>query len=732
MITAATLPTEQGQTQLVPLTTASGAAAPRRASSPYRIARVLLVPIGPQAEAVAQTVLSLSRCWLAAPPPLQILPVAELLARGVDSSEAQRAFYTAADGLADQALFAELRRAGYSLKDEDELAIWLILDADTTSDSSCAGHPPAPAAAIGLYHALSAAVWQRLHLQAVGHALLLVEPAQDALSPWTMALRQAEIQSIYTAGPINRRHLRLSAEEWCQRAATALVALLWGTFPSHGSASEPALLYAIGAAQWIAPQRAIKQSLAAQTAAAFIHQWIAQSVDNAPPLREQLPLAAPEQHVHDLSRTVPRPAALRLPGRPSWSTLRDLAAQVSAAADQHAIRQGLAQRHARQRWLERQVDAWQSWLGQLLSSQLAFGPGQLGVVQEQQMLRMWQQTLQHEAAQTDQQLEQIGAQMAAAERRVQRTRQQLEELCASLPAPTLSTVGPALLQPWRWGAWLWRFQILLPAAQQQLCEALDERAHLTWVEANWHTVRQFYLAMLQDLQLALGQRERLLVQLQACARVLTEQQCTHAEAAAPWSPLGLTRLWHGLAPVDLDGRLAAFCRDQPPERWTQLEPAALATALVQVAAQEFTLVDHWSALECLTLAVQLGSTDSVEPIDTGLDHKQAPGGNLDTTHQLLAWFDDHFDQAAPLWPSQPEAATQEGVDWLLVADQDLPHRLQSLMTKASNPLTAWAARKHTLAWAQSPAIGITFLRVQPLGIENQSSDILPHETSMER
>jgi hypothetical protein len=723
MITTAALPTERVHNQV----------ASHRANPSYRIARALLVPLGPQAETVAQTVLALSQRWLDTPPPLQILSATALLAHGVDSIEAQRTLYAAADGLADQALFATLRRAGYSLKDEDELAIWLLLDTPSP-DSSPVGDLPAPAEAIALYHAVATAIRQRLHMQAVGHAMLLAEPAaQDLLSPWVTALRQAELQAVYTAGPINCRHLRLSVEAWSERAATALMTLLWSTFPSHGHGDEPTLLYAIGAAHWIAPRAAIKQCLATQTASAFVQQCLAHTASHR---AEQPPLADPEQLFHVLSRTVPQPLSLRLPRRPSWPTLNGLATHLTTMADQHTMRRGLAQHQSRQRWLANQLDAWRDWFGQLTDGQLVLKPGESSLLQERQTLCTWQQALLRTAALVDQQLEQLGEQLLAAERRVQRTRQQLEALCAELPPPALSPLGLALLQPWRWLSWLWTYGALLPPAQQRLCDALGERARLTWLEANWHAVRQLYLAMLQDLQHAIGQRDRLIAQLQTCAQILSEQQRTNAEAAAPWSPAGLTRLWRQLCPADLDERFAVFCRDQPLDTWTQLEPAALATALTQVVAPAFAFVDQWSALECLILAFQLESTASGNPDDSGLkglNHRPVPAtADLDTTHQFLTWLDDHFDQAAPLWPSQPEVATQDGSDWLLVADYDLPYRLQSLMTRASNPLTTWAAHKHTLSWAQSPTVGIAFLRIQPLVFEHQDSDIPSREHALER
>lgn len=707
-----------------------------------RAARVLLLAVGENAQAVAAQVVTASRHWFTGEPPLV------LVGTEAPASDLTTALAQACDALADQQRMTWLRRTGWTLARTNELQVWLLLDSADEEAGQAPQAAPSATMAVTLLERVTAIAWQRLRVHVVQSAFLLAEPAHlAALRQTATQLAAAGVEQIYITGPVNQEHVRFPVAHWQMQAAMALTILLWNTPPSHTALGQhtsrvpeanahaaPELeVTAIGGAAWLSPLPALQEWLAIRTAQAVIQllqqderhrgtgQDLGSRVTTMTERTETLAASYLAQAEAELAALAPRVAPINgwRSERPAWSALATLAKRLLAEAAAQQERQQIEQQQMRRRWLTARMESWER-------AQQANRQTQLLPAQGWPALPLYQTDLTQQAAAIqamtvviEAQLEKLGTRLAQIEQQVQQRVHALKQLCHYLPAYTPKGVLMALVQPWRWLDYGYAYWARLPVLRQQCLDAVAERQVVACQEANWHSLRQVYLAMAQDVRRDLQWSSALQARLAEVTEQLQQRAAQVALAAlAPWQPAALQQLWtqqlgdSGVgAQLPAGANLAALFQQMPLVQWLEQDADSLTQALLTWAGTLSPPCRHWSAIECLT---------------QGLGSRGVAVGEVTASATLADWLEQFVHNALPLWPTEEAVGEVTAESWLLTAplatgnDDDANGVDVAVQSRAA--LEAWCATQPDLFWASSAVDGLLALQWTQVAISRWENE----------
>lgn len=655
-----------------------------------RIPRAILMPVGEEAQSLAERVCDISRAWLNGDPPLVMLANP-----GGDTETATEAS-TALDRLSSQEMAADLARRGFVVARTNEIHLWLLVHVGQAEDGS--HRPQILAQAIAELEELA---WQRLRVHTVPHALLLAEPAhQDHLLMWAETLAEACADRIFVAGPVTHDHVRLTQTTWLARSAVGLAALLWSAAPSHSHLTRTLRpgqqIQALGAAAWPSPVSNLNAYLAQAFARRVLDRLgrgpVSSTGDTSPHPTAGLMEAnsSPEREVQSLAQAVP-PAGggLRWGNRrPGLMALASLPDDLRRAAERREKQMQLDLRRTRQSWLAERLAHWQGILAQRRQESLAPNQAWPDLAGYEATLHAQRSQALQAGEAVESQLERWGDQVAQAENRVDAAAQALQEVCDLFPTPDLRGAIATLTRPWRIFGWAWAYLVWLPKRAQQMLDAQAQRAQLQWQDANWHVIRQFYLAQAQDLQLELAEVEKVRAVMEATTQALTSDEMVQTQDLAPWTSATLEDLGDRLF---ADDALCAwgFLETLPLSRWPTFAGETLAAKLVAWAAPWLAAVDGWTAADCLAAALD----------DSALEQ----------------FVSSLAEEASPLWPDQDlQSGDRQENRFLLppiqVAEQDdgQGQRLQRVQAAAQAVPGAVAAVAHAdlAAWVRLAVVDL--------------------------
>lgn len=704
-----------------------------------RAARVLLLAVGEHAQAVATQVVTASHHWFAGEPPLVLVGTEAEGSTGgtAPALDLTTALTQACDALAEQQRLAWLRRTGWTLARTDELQVWLLLECADEEAGQAPQAVSSATTAVTLLERVTAIAWQRLRVHVVQHALLLTEPAHlAALRQVATQLTAAGVEPIYIAGPVNQEHVRFPAAHWQMQAATALTILLWNTPPSHtllgqranrppgttAHAAPDLVMTAIGGDAWLSPLPALQAWLAVRTAQAVIQlvqqgecshgtgQDLGSMGITMTEHTEALAASYLAQAEAELTALAPRITPINgwRSERPAWAALATLAKRLLAEAAAQQERQQIEQQQMRRRWLTARMASWESAQQASRQTQLRPAQGWPALPLYQAALTQQAEAIQAMATVIEAQLEKLGTRLTQIEQQVQQRVHALEQLCHHLPAYTGKGVLTAIIQPWRWLDYAYAYWAHLPVLRQQCLDIVAERQVVVWHEANWHSLRQVYLAMAQDVRRDLQWSSALQVrvaevteQLQQCASQVTPA------ALAPWQPAALQQLWtqqlgESGAGAQLPGgaNLAAFFQQTPLVQWLEQDADSVTQALLTWAETLSPLCRHWSAIECLTQS--FGSRGT------------AVGGEVTASAAVADWLEQFVHNALPLWPAEEAVGEVSAESWLLTPPlasgnyDDVAGVDVAVQSRAA--LEAWCATQPDLLWASSAVDGLLTLQ----------------------
>lgn len=609
-----------------------------------RIRRALLVTCGPLAEALAADVNELSHVWLAIEPPLAIVSA---------EAEGDAWLDDALASLADGQRSAALRAAGWEVARNDEIQVWILLDAAAAEEGSA---PPAGALPLR-WSGLAERAWRRLRIHLAWCALVLAAPAcEEQAAQWAADLTAGGVETTCIVGPVDAARQCWEPAWWLRRAATGLTTLLWADTGLIGPASgaDPegcAAAWSIGAAAWLPPAAQLKAQVALRCARLVVAHWLTgpfapegEEATGTPPWEVPGLLIAPEQHRLALEASVPPEPAGQIwqPRRPDWHIVRDLPARLQAAADKRAGQMHAEQYERRGAWLAAQVTAWEAALAQLRRDRLAPAAGwsqpQLHALELHGLVTQ----LQSACAQIEDWLEEAGRRFEQTVDAQQRAAQELAAVCALFPPPTRAGLFTALIDLWRWPALVWAYLVRLPRGVQRYLDAWERQEQARRLEANVHALRQAHLAMAQITREGQREAEHLLRRAEEVAAALA-QEADAVAGLAPWTAAGVDGLAAELLPELNTGLLEtlAMPRDAEPSVGEPVTPASVVAErfLARVAAGLCRL-DTWTAADSLTKALD----------DAG----------------LARWLTGQIELATPLWPVT--AQPSDTVVWLLMPD----------------------------------------------------------------
>lgn len=636
------------------------------------VTRALVLPVGTGAERLAARVCELSKRWLAGDAPVAVVEA--------DSEEGAT---TALEHLAGQPLAQSLRERGMALARPSEAELWAVIDLTAAEQPNLS-----PDQAAEQLHRLVEMAWRRLRIQLGVHGLLLATPAEQmALKPWTETLSPLWEKRLYLAGPINQNHLCLAEEEWRERAALGLAALLWSRRPSHSAMGQTPTyrqtFYALGASVWTAPRAEMNQWLSLRFAQRTLERLL--KGDSSPePQHAPERMQAEAQMRGLLGHLSGPPIPLRWGDRrPGLTALASLPQSLVQVAERNRKQREAEAQQGRRRWLAVQMAKGEEERKESATAYLTPTEGwprlseyrvRLKTEREEMMVRL-------QLVQTE--LEMWGEWLEEAERAVQQAQAELAELCAYFPTPDLRGGLTVLTHPWRLGGWVWAYLRWLPQRAQQLLDGLSRQGEAHWQESNWHALRQFYLAQAQEHQLALDEADGLLKRLAEMEERMAARLAGMDETElTPWTREGLEKLYSSLL---ADGSLCAlaFLSEHPLSEWLTGDaedplmrgytPREMKKGLNADDAETTDIRGfnpHQSAQSAFYSSRQAESAllDWPEawlfPLErwTGVDHlvEALP------CPALSEWMTQAGESALPLWPDQAMESDVQGENRLLL------------------------------------------------------------------
>lgn len=660
-----------------------------RSSPIRRIPRALLLPVGEDALAVAEQIDRLSRGWLGGEPPVAIAEQATWM----DADKLGLA--AALDRLSSQELMADLAQRGVSLERNNEIQAWVLVQLGHEDNPKLT-----PTDVVDGLDSLADLSWERLRVHTVPHVLFLAEPAeQGELADWVSSLVKPCGDRIYVAGPVTHDHVRLTPEMWLPRAATGVSALLWSAPPSHTQLARTLQtgqqIQALGAAAWLSPLPSLRTYLAEAFARRVLARLHEEGETDGRPAQAPAPAliqegAGPEQEVRSLTQTLPAPGAGSRWGnrRPGLTALATLPADLRREGERRDKQRQMDLRRARQGWLAERLAGWQDALARRRQESLA-------PIQAWPDLTAYRVALQAQRAQALQsgevvegQLESWGDRVAQAENRVDAAAHALQGICDLFPTPDLRGVVTLLTRPWRMFGWAWAYLNWLPKRAQQMLDAQAQRAQLQWQDANWHVIRQFYLAQAQDLQLELVAVEKIQAVMASACQSLNSADPVQARDLPPWTPAALDALSDHIF-ADDGVCVWGFLETLPLSQWSHQSGEILVRQLTEWTAPWLTALDGWTAVDCAAAALS-------DPA-------------------LALWLSSLAEQATPLWPDQELQAENRGENRLLLppilaASQDpgQGERLRRVQAaaKAISDVMQTVCHADALAWVRLSAVDL--------------------------
>ncbi|RME51297.1 MAG: hypothetical protein D6790_20135 [Caldilineae bacterium] len=652
---------------------------PRRPSRAVK--RVLLLPVGEAAIPVARRIPGLMQAWLHVEPPVALLPA-------LGHSPAEDEWAQALDALFSQELVNALAKAGLECERPNELLLWLLVSLGPEQGTDLA--PEQVQAAV---EQLTEMAWQRLRVHITPFVLFLAEPTvQEQLMAWCTSTAQVWGPRLYVAGPVTHAHLRLPDEEWCERAATAAAALVLSDPPDSNGlrslASRGEAAQAVGASVWVAPLAALRTYLAEAFARRVVERLHAPAGQTPAQDRLAPQLRGVEKEMTALLEGMPAPAM-----RPNWGARRPGLTALAYLPDslrrevtQWQEQRQTALRKARRDWLAARLTEWQQALKRTRQEMLTPEQAWPSLQEYKAIL----QRRREEALRCEQEVEarlaEWGERLEQANHQVERATRRLQEVCELFPTADLSGVLHMLTHPWRVTRWAWAYFVWLPQAGQQLLDALARQSRTRWQEATWHTLRQLYLVMAQDMQLELASLEQIEEALAQVAQRLQAPGRVQVKDLAPWTVPGLEAL--GQRFLADDAACAwAFLAGVPLPTWPHETPEALADGLIQTAMPRLASLHGWTAVDCIVEAL--------------------PG------EALGPWLAQLAQLAEPLWPDEELRAERQDQSLLLLpppapesADPEQNARRQHFLESAAKP--------YSQAFVQTDAIG--WLRFAPVDV----------------
>lgn len=587
-----------------------------RTTTPSRLVnRALLLPVGAGAEKLAARVCDLSQEWLQGDAPAAVVEP-DLTAEEVA---------LVLDQLAGQGLVQSLRERGMDLARRNEMELWALID--LTGDAPGV----APEQVYENVQALVEMAWKRLRIQVAVYGLLLAAPAgQTALKPWTDALAPLWENRLSLVGPVNRSHLCLDESAWQERAATGLAALLWSKAPSHshlgqGHTQKPTPI-ALGATVWIAPRNRLNEWLSLHFVQGAVRRLLLEE-PGAGEERAQSRASTAEQ-MQGLVKKLSGPPAPRRWGdrRPGLTALVELPETLVGEAERAQKEHVMKAQQGRRRWLQEQMEAWAGSLQEDRRAYLAPTEGWPQLAEYRRWLEARHRKMMAQLPLVESELEGWGERIEQAERATRQAQTELTELCAYFPTPDLRGGLTVLTRPWRLVSWLWAYLHWLPQRAQQLLDGLTRQAEARWQEANWHSLRQFYLAQAQEFRLALDEAEQLGRRLEEMdGRTASRLEGLPMTELHPWTPAGLENLYSRLL-ADGGACTLAFLSEHPLTEWLEEGTERVESALLAWPTAWLQPLERW----------------------TGSDHlvEALPGS------ALAGWLHEEGQLALPLWPDQ--------------------------------------------------------------------------------
>jgi hypothetical protein len=591
---------------------------------PFAVQRSLLFALGTEAVGVAQRAMTVSRDWLR----LEQLPT---WFANLDEENACAGLVAGCNALADTRLVQQLQQQGYTIKQRNEINLWLIIDLNPAHGEL--EHTPEQMAT--LVEESAQQVRTSLKVQLTPHALLLCEPQDQSLAvQWAQCLKPICEDRIYLCGPVNQQHLR--AEAWPLLAAETLAALLWSERSAPGitrwAEGSACWLTAVGATGWRAPTPELQHWLAIQALEQQIVRLEAHSSEVADLgwLRsaENLTLAVTAQVV-----PVPRIQA-QLPRWPRWEQLATLAERLQTLLQDLFARRAPQQRAARSHWLQAELERWDALLTGHVHAQSSAAMGSIADLQTS--FAQIKRSLQAATDTLDGRLEAIETDLGEQEVRCLHAYNVLQEICRQFPRVSLLGILTALTMPWRWWRWVAHYLFMLPECSQQLLNAQCCKAELLWAQENALTIRQCLLAMGQSVRQQEIWLNTIQDRLAAVKRSVSGQKATIADGVlCPWSAARLQWLAQQMATSVEDGPTLSL------DLLCQLDVDAIFPTLWQ------------KILTCTTPLLDWSPAALIE-------------GALPERWQRRQWLQQMCDAATPLWPSEELLPDTECVDWLLL------------------------------------------------------------------
>lgn len=602
-----------------------------RTSSPTRlVTRTLLLPVGAGAERLTARVCELSRMWLAGDAPVAMV-----------ETDSEDGAATALEHLAGQPLAQSLSERGIALARPSEAELWAVIDLTAAEQPNLS-----PDQVAEQLHRLVEMAWRRLRIQMGVHGLLLATPAEQmALKPWTETLSPLWEKRLYLAGPVNQNHLCLAETEWRERAALGLTTLLWSKRPSHSHVGQTPThrrtLYALGASVWSAPRAGLKWWLSLRFARRTLERLLRE--DSSPDLQHAPERMQAEAHMRGLlGHLSGPPTPLRWDDRrPGLTALASLPESLAQMVERNRKQREAEAQQGRRRWLAVQMAQGEAKRRERNAAFLTPTEVWPRPAEYRARLETEREEIMAQLQLIQAELEQWGERLEEAEQAAQQAQAELAELCAYFPTPDLRGGLTVLTHPWRLGGWVWAYLRWLPQRAQQLLDALSRQSEARWQEANWHTLRQFYLAQAQEHQLALDEGDGLLKRLAEMEeRMATRLAGMEAAELAPWTQEGLETLYGSLL---ADGSLCAlvFLSGHPLTEWLKDDAEAAESVLLAWPEAWLRPLERWSGVDHLVEAL--------------------PGPALGE------WLTQIGESALPLWPDQAMESDGQGENRLLLS-----------------------------------------------------------------
>ncbi|MFN8443279.1 MAG: hypothetical protein U0175_21060 [Caldilineaceae bacterium] len=605
-------------------------------STAFAIRRSLLVTFGDEALDVANQTVQISRQWL------QVDPLPMQIADGASDSSCE-AILKGCNGLADARLAQQWQGRGYTIKQRNEMDLWIILQLSSQqNEHTTVSHLNGDELAAWIEES-SRQVHAALKVQLTVNLFLLCEPqAQPLALPWANKLRNLCEERIYLCGPVNQQHLRV--ENWLHDSARTLAGLLWSERSAPGAKHwhelESCWVTVAGADGWRAPNLELQKWLAVEWCERQLVLLEGNArVERAAPPTWLLSLETLERDLLTHVTPVPHPQD-RSGQRPRWEQLATYPSQLLNGIQRLFMGRTIQQRAARNQWLAKQLARCEPYSSTTsLNHGIRNAPSVNALRQEIATLST---ALTQLCDEVDRRLSAVEADLKEQEESCRQAQTKLQAMCDQFPSLTIPGILSALVMPWRWWRWALLYAFELPEQIQQLRNAELAKAEIVWEQENTLTIRQFVLALLQDAQCQEQWLTHVEQRISALKQRIAEQKSQIGQPALlPWSSERLQWLAN-----EVSATVAS---------WSQ--PWLTLPNLVNSEANPLYEACWQRALSYNEAVLHSSATSLLE-------------GALPDLQQRQQWLQQLWENATPLWPSDELLPNEDPIDWLLLTEAD--------------------------------------------------------------